>query len=325
MVKGQHRNINKEEYTKVLQRLNQIHTDLLNLDVKAQPKIVNTILHDYKLVTGEMTKKNKDDVCKPAMIYMQAHNLHYQIDALKNSIMPLIALRKEQFEHLKIKDADSESETDSNLDEDANSDGSSTESNSSSSHTRNKNSDKTNGPSKQKKSSDSQDKSQPRQKTKQEKKPFSAEYRQREKQLSQFNHLIAQWQIKKTKFHLDHPDHLKKDTNQAYGAVNDLITQLDSYAVAYKNSELSLKDFKRKSTGVIQECRYGVLKNHRGYKEVITNLLFAIGTIGIGYALASTYSGTFTPIKCNTDSANKLQETQISVDAIQRIHSSPAQ
>lgn len=77
---------------------------------------------------------------------------------------------------------------------------------------------------------------------------------------------------------------------------------------------MPLNVFKAQTTQAIQRQRQGVLSEHRGCKELLANLLLAIGTLGIGYALAALYTQSFMPIKLNTQSVHCMEQALKSVE-----------
>ncbi len=96
----------------------------------------------------------------------------------------------------------------------------------------------------------------------------------------------------------------------AYNDMDALIKALNGFSTSYELCEMNLGDFKRLSAELIQNNIDGSLGKHRGYKEILVNLLLALGTLGVGYAIAALFTQSLTPIKCNTDSANILHGTK---------------
>ena len=138
----------------------------------------------------------------------------------------------------------------------------------------------------------------------------------REQQLSQYAEIITKLEAKRDEFHSRYPEDSIDDVSKAYGAATQLINILNGYAQSYKIQEIDLEQLKENSSRVIQEKRNGVLGEHRGFKELMSNLLLAIGTLGIGYAVAALFTQRLTPIKCNTDTTNILVETEKVLDEI---------
>ena len=131
-----------------------------------------------------------------------------------------------------------------------------------------------------------------------------------EQQLVQYLNLLKQLEIQRDNLHTRYPKDSSEDTTTAYGAACQLINILYGYAESYKHQDIDFKGFKQNSSRVIQSRRFGVLGEHRGIKELLTNLLFAFGTLGVGYAIAALFHNSLTPIKCNTRTVNLLEKTE---------------
>jgi hypothetical protein len=140
----------------------------------------------------------------------------------------------------------------------------------------------------------------------------------RELQLSQFDKLVKQLMIKRDEFHKRYPLELEDDGKKPYGAACQLVHKLTSYSQSYKDGMIDLKGFKDQATKEIREQRKGVLSEHRGCKEVMANILLALGTLGVGYVLAALFTQSFTPIKLNTSTVNQLDETLKTVEQSER-------
>jgi hypothetical protein len=132
----------------------------------------------------------------------------------------------------------------------------------------------------------------------------------REEQLGRYLYWLNQLKIHHYNLHQQHPNDSRDDPSTAFGAAYQLLNILNGYALSYKNQEIDLECLKKNSSRVIQERRNGVLGQHRGSREILTNLLFALGTFGIGYALAAFFTQSFTPIKCKTNTVNILDATE---------------
>ncbi|BCA95431.1 hypothetical protein TUM19329_17920 [Legionella antarctica] len=149
-----------------------------------------------------------------------------------------------------------------------------------------------------------------------EKLQFDKEMTLRERKISQYTQLLKRLELKRDEFHTRYPEDSCDDVSKAYGAACQLVNILNGYAVSYKRQTIDLNQLKENSSRVIQSRRIGILGEHRGVKELLTNLLFAIGTLGIGYAFAALFTQSFTPIKCNTDTVDLLNETNKKLDEI---------
>ncbi|MBL7479047.1 hypothetical protein [Legionella bononiensis] len=140
----------------------------------------------------------------------------------------------------------------------------------------------------------------------------------RELQLSQFDKLVKQLMIKRDEFHKRYPLELDDDVKKPYGAACQLVHKLTSYSQSYKDGMIDLKGFKDQATKELREQRKGVLSEHRGCKELMANILLALGTLGVGYVLAALFTQSFTPIKLNTSTVNQLDETLKAVEQSER-------
>lgn len=138
----------------------------------------------------------------------------------------------------------------------------------------------------------------------------------REKQLATFQLVLTQLQNKRDELHKRYPKDAKDDMTTAYGSAYQLTRQLNDFTTQYKYGELELNEFKNKGMKLIREHRNGVLGIHRGCKEIVANLFLAIGTLGIGYALAALFTQRMTPIKLKTESVEKMDQVLQSMQAL---------
>ncbi len=136
----------------------------------------------------------------------------------------------------------------------------------------------------------------------------------RESQLAQFDKIVKKLASKRDDFHLRYPKDSCYDMTKAYGATYQLVKNLSGFSESYKEGIMPLNVFKAQTTQAIQRQRQGVLSEHRGCKELLANLLLAIGTLGIGYALAALYTQSFMPIKLNTQSVHCMEQALKSVE-----------
>ncbi len=102
----------------------------------------------------------------------------------------------------------------------------------------------------------------------------------------------------------------------AYNAMCVLIKRLEGIQTCYELLELNLSEFKKQSEQEIQDSIDGELGQHRGMKEILVNLLFALATVGIGYAAAAFFKKSWTPIKCNTAASNCLMNAKSELNKI---------
>ncbi|KTD32375.1 hypothetical protein Lmor_2313 [Legionella moravica] len=142
----------------------------------------------------------------------------------------------------------------------------------------------------------------------------SKQMKARELQLHQFDRLVKQLVIKRDEFHKRYPLELDDEVKKPYGAACQLVQRLMSYSEMYKEGIIDINEFKEQATHEIREQRKGVLSEHRGYKELMANILLALGTLGIGYVIAALFTQSFSPIKLNTSTVNQLDETLNAVE-----------
>ena len=142
------------------------------------------------------------------------------------------------------------------------------------------------------------------------------EWNKRERQLSAYAEWLKKLEEKRDELHARYPQDSEDDTSKAYGAACQLVNILNGYAEQYKGQDITLEQFKENSSRVIKDKRQGVLGEHRGIKEILVNLLLAIGTLGVGYAIAAIFKQSITPIKCNTATVNLLNDTEHQLDEV---------
>ena len=118
------------------------------------------------------------------------------------------------------------------------------------------------------------------------------------------------------------------DTNNVecvYSRANEAATTLyDSINNAVKEHyslhNIDIKEFRTRCDTAIAAAR-PVLEQHRGWKQVLENLAFAIVSLGVGYLIAGTIkmalTGDFLLFKPKTDSANKLDALQATIHQIE--------
>lgn len=143
---------------------------------------------------------------------------------------------------------------------------------------------------------------------------FVEQKKEREFKLAQFDKILKQLINKRDEFHRHYPKQTSEDSKTAYGASYQLVKKLSGLSQSYKDGIINLKVFKEQATKEIREQRRGILSEHRGCKEMLANLLLAIGTLGVGYVLAALYTQRFMPIKLNTHTAECLDSALKSVE-----------
>ena len=106
-----------------------------------------------------------------------------------------------------------------------------------------------------------------------------------------------------------------KDALTAY----DLWLKLSSGSAAYFNGSMDETAFRAICSEAMAAAR-PALEKHRGWKEVLGNLALAIVSLGIGYVVVGlirqAVTGNFLLFRPKTDSANKLDHLQTSIDLV---------
>jgi len=113
-------------------------------------------------------------------------------------------------------------------------------------------------------------------------------------------------------------DRFKKlPDQQACEVADTLCKAIKDYSKQYGNGQLTKEDFKTKSQDAITVARdNGVLSKHRGCKQILLNLAFAIVTLGLGYVAAALIRHTFSPLKVGTDSSKRLHSLDEQLDSL---------
>ncbi len=104
----------------------------------------------------------------------------------------------------------------------------------------------------------------------------------------------------------------------AYNAANSLAKDVENLTNLYalnKNNEWDLHQFKEEAKLLFKDNRKDIqeLQKHRGWKEVLVNVLAAI-LGGVFYLAAAAYKGSFLVFKPATDSIKKINELEKSID-----------
>jgi len=128
--------------------------------------------------------------------------------------------------------------------------------------------------------------------------------------IKDFNLWFNKLKEKCEELHQRYPQDEADDLTTAFGTATQLIATLNGYLERYNRQEIELAEFNQLASAEIRNNVNGVLAQHRGIKEILINLLFAIGTLGIGYALAALFTQRFNPIRCQTDSVTILGESE---------------
>jgi ankyrin repeat protein len=95
----------------------------------------------------------------------------------------------------------------------------------------------------------------------------------------------------------------QKKCDVAYKVARNLYTNLSVYKNQCSKNEINYPQFKEQSLSAIKLARTE-LEKHRGWKEVLANILFCVAGLGVFYMGACWYQGSF--FKFKTDSEKKL-------------------
>ena len=144
----------------------------------------------------------------------------------------------------------------------------------------------------------------------------SPEREKRKAQLATFHKLLENLRAKRSEYETRYPKDNTKDTSKPYGALNELINKLSMQAESYQHATCSLQDFKNNSTKFIRTARTGVLSEHRGCKQILTNILLCIATLGIGYLLAMAITKSISPLKVKTDTVERIDKLNESLNTL---------
>jgi len=106
-----------------------------------------------------------------------------------------------------------------------------------------------------------------------------------------------------------------------YDVTNTLCQAIRKNSELYANNKMTIDQFRTTSLSAIGVARgidleTGVLSKHRGCKEILLNLAFAIVTLGIGYVAAALIRKSFLPFTVDTDSRKKLQSIDEQLTAL---------
>lgn len=96
----------------------------------------------------------------------------------------------------------------------------------------------------------------------------------------------------------------------------DKIWSLYEQCILHKPNEIDIVTFKRQAKEILNHDNNDVkeLNKHRGWKQVVTNLLTAILGVGVVYGIAAAIKGSFTLFPVATDSGSKLKVLEQSID-----------
>ena len=95
-----------------------------------------------------------------------------------------------------------------------------------------------------------------------------------------------------------------------------MLALFDTYLLSPGSSE-EYNQFKTKSDTLIKNAQESELKDHRGWKGLLTNILIGVLTLGTAFIANAIYSkGEHTFFEVRTDSLNKIHEIKTSLESI---------
>ena len=103
----------------------------------------------------------------------------------------------------------------------------------------------------------------------------------------------------------------------AHQAALDVVNQIEALTNKYASNQISLTAFKSQAKVLFDDQNPSIkqLQTHRGWKEILVNVLAAI--IGnVFFLAAAACAGTFTLFKPATDSANKVNALARAVNKV---------
>ena len=101
---------------------------------------------------------------------------------------------------------------------------------------------------------------------------------------------------------------LKQGSNAQLSA-ETLHAALSDAAVQLLNGKCSIEQFKQNCTSACESAETSDLKNHRGWKQVIANILFtvvSIALLGVANLASKVFTGSFRFFRTETDSLHKV-------------------
>lgn len=107
-----------------------------------------------------------------------------------------------------------------------------------------------------------------------------------------------------------------QSTNIAASNAIELILQsIKTLNDQYDKKEITFDEFKQGALACLSEDKPEVkcLNQHRGIKQILTNLLTAIGLLGIGYAIVAACKGSWTVCPVDTDSGEAVEQLKRSI------------
>jgi len=112
---------------------------------------------------------------------------------------------------------------------------------------------------------------------------------------------------------------LNKYNGDSYAslAVEKLCKKMKGLTYKYETSQINKKTFQDESQQLIKNTyENGSLQMHRGYKQILLNLAFAVLTLGIGYLIAAKIKQSFLPFNVKTDPITVKTDSIKKLDAL---------
>lgn len=103
---------------------------------------------------------------------------------------------------------------------------------------------------------------------------------------------------------------------EALASIKSLCAEVDNCCDAYIQHDLDEQTFKERINTKMNSV-FDTLNEHRGsLKIVLCNLLYALATLLIGYAIHALVAGRLNPLDVNTDTFNKAEGLQTAVNSL---------
>ena len=152
--------------------------------------------------------------------------------------------------------------------------------------------------------------------------PLSAIAQKRSNQLQQVRVHFETLQDKYYEFY-NKGQHDKNYLDAAW-SINSITNELNTISWEYVNKG-NLDEFKNAAKNLFDERQpdIAILNSHRGWKQIVTNILTAILGLGVIYGIAAAINGSFTVFKTSTDAGNKVEDLAQSIDSLKEVTPTP--
>ncbi|MGL6028829.1 MAG: hypothetical protein ACRC0B_00255, partial [Legionella sp.] len=112
----------------------------------------------------------------------------------------------------------------------------------------------------------------------------------------------------------------KEDASDRESAASRLYQGVNTAFIQYLQSDQkadAYNRFNKESTRLIDEAKESALKDHRGWRRLLANLLIGVLSLGTAFIANTIYTrGKHTLFEVNTDSVNKINEMRDALKSI---------